>query len=170
MKGTKMKKWIVLLMGILIIMTGCTSRNNIVSVEEEFSSSYSVEKDEGEDTLLKIKEPEDPLLEEASEESEPAAAMTESEAKNLALAAAMRVAEKMGEEVDQTSVQVLDQDEDVYYVSVDHAGNSEIYRVDKNSREVSDLDGNPVSGNDDIPEYEDSQQDDSMAIIEDEGY
>ena len=169
MKGITMKKWMVLLMGLLLVMTGCTSRNNIVSVEDDYSS-YSVEEDEGEDTLLKIKEPEDPLLEDGAEESEPAAVMTESEAKNLALAAAMRVADQAGEEVDQTSVQVLDQDEDAYYVSVNHGGYSEVYRVDRNSWEVSDLDGNPVSGTDDLPEDEDSQQDDSMAIVEDEGY
>lgn len=160
-----MKRWLAfLLAGILLmtVSTACTAKSSISSAPEESSSlEYSSEQeyDPEKDTLIRGGTDENTDQEgqyqtENDQGLEEAVEITEKEAKDLALSEAMRAADQVNLEVDQTSVRVADQDEEAYYVSVDcyepaekeyteNPDNSQIksgtnvYRIDKFSREVS---------------------------------
>ena len=174
---------LVLLTGLLPVTTGCTAKSSIVSTEEEELSVVSEKDapfDPEKDSLLRPKKTEE--VETAVPEQDQPVTLSEAEAKGLALSAAMRTAEQNGQEVDQTSVKVMDQDSDDFYISVDfisggrssgeesdgwNGAGTEIYRVSKSGGEVSSIDGTEIPEVAELPEKE---NDPSQDIVEEEGY
>ena len=147
----RMKWTALLLVCLLLIMAGCTAKSAVMSSENEEPNRISSEEYDENDTLLKIKEPEDQPAYEVDETPEESTGITEAEALERVLAVAMRIADQDGLAVDQTSVRILDQDADAFYVSVafdpgdsGSDGRSDSYRVDRYSGDVSSLSGDPI--------------------------
>ena len=147
----KVKGCALLLSGCLLMTAGCTPKKQLSSVQEEipaeeqFASSF--EEEEGlYDSWVKKKEAEEPEV----DENEIPADITESEATGLVLAEVMRISGEEDPDIDQTSVKVIDQNDDAFLVSInlyemsaaDQDGNAsssvvtELYRVDKRTGEV----------------------------------
>lgn len=138
----------VLLCLLLLMTAGCTSKKELLSVEQEvpaeeqYDSSY--EEEEGlYDKWVKKNETEEPEI----EESEIPVDITESEATGLVLAEVMRISGEEDPDVDQTSARVVDQNEEAYLVSIviygpsgdngeSGPGSTELYRVDKKTGEI----------------------------------
>ncbi len=145
----------LLLAAILLVTAGCTSKSNIGSVEEDYSTEpFSVSSEYEEDEGLYnswIKKTETEETEPEAEPNEIPQDITESEAKNRVLAEVMRVSGAEDPEVDQTSAAIVDENEDAYLVSINVYENidgdleetentgsmgTEYYRVDKRTGEV----------------------------------
>ena len=154
----KMRFCALMLAGFMFAAAGCTSKNSISSVQEEETITEQIPVDPENEGLynqwIHKEDANDQELEPA--ETEYTADLSESDAKNRALAEAMQRSGEDASEVDQTSVKIQNQNENAYLVSVNYyggeredssdgtwevsgSGGTEWYRVDKRTGEVSYL-------------------------------